>query len=70
MVFLFFVFSQLSAVLMVVFITATALVPRVFAIGGGLDATVHSFTVMTYTTVLGMVSVWDRTSASARRDIL
>ena len=64
------VLFQLSTVPMAVFTKATALVQRVFAIWGGLDATVHSFTVMTYTTVLGMVSVWGRTSASASSDTL
>ena len=55
---------------MVVFTTATALVPPVSVIEDGLDATVRSFIVMTYTTVLGTDSAWALTFASARRDFL
>ncbi len=46
----------------------TVLVPHVSAIGDGLDATVLSFIVMTYTTVLAKVNVWDQMRASVHRD--
>lgn len=52
----FNIFAQLFAVLMVAFIMATVLERRVFAIVGGLDEIVPSFTVMTCTTALGMDS--------------
>ena len=53
---------------MVVFTTATVLVPHASAIEAGLDATVLSFTVMTCTTALAVVNVWDQTCASAHQD--
>lgn len=62
--------TLLSAVPVAVFTTGTASVPHASVIGGGLDATAHSFIVITYITVLGMVNAWDQTSASARRDFL
>ena len=55
---------------MVVFTMATASVPRVSVIEGGLHATVHNFIVMTYITVLVMDSAWVQTSANASRDFL
>ena len=55
---------------MAVFTMATALLPHASAIEGGLEPTVLSFTVMTYTTVLVMVNVWDQIRAGACRDFL
>ena len=55
---------------MVVFTMATVLVPHASVIEAGLGATVLSFTVMTYTTVLAMDNVWDQTCASVRQDLL
>ena len=55
---------------MVVFTTETVLVPHASAIEAGLDATVLSFTVMTYTTALATGNVWDQMSASVHQDLL
>lgn len=46
------------------------LAPHASVIEGGLDVIVLSFIVMTYTTVLAMVDVWDQTYASVHRDFL
>ncbi len=48
----------------------TVWVPRASVIEDGLGTTVHSFIVMTYTTVLAMVNVWDQMCASVHRDLL
>ena len=55
---------------MVVFTTETVLVPHASVIEAGLDATVLSFTVMTYTIALAMGNVWDQMFASVHRDLL